>query len=264
MKLFKELAVFNRITFVESTHSYLLDGQTTSSPSVTRLIKRFKKEFEKEKIALRVAKKRRTTTAHVLAEWEMNNLYSTTLGSMLHKYIENFYCNKRIEFEGSFERLAFEERKKISEILPKLIEYFQHFYNDHQHLVCVKNEMVLGDIDDTKVCGMADMLVYNTTSDKLEILDFKTNKKMEKTSPWGNLFYPFEEMTEGEINEYTIQLNCYKYFVEKYTSFTIDKMKLIWFNINNSDYQVIELDDIQSKIQQMFDHFKTTSIFEGK
>ena len=262
MTLFKELNTFNRITFVEKTHTYLIDGQLTESPSVTRLLKRFKKEFERDKIASRVARKKGTTVAHILAEWEMNNLYSTTLGSMLHKYIENFYCNKRIEFEGSFERLGFEEKQKISTNLPKLIEYFQNFYNENKHIVCVKNEMVLGDIDDTKICGMMDMLGYNTETDCLEILDFKTNKKMEKTSPWGNLFYPFDDMTEGEVNEYTIQLNCYKYLIEKYTTLTIDKLKLVWFNVDNPNYQVIELGDIQPKIKLMFDRFKTASLFQ--
>lgn len=263
MNLFKELSIFNRITFVEKTHSYLIDGQPSNSPSVTRLLKKFKKEFDKENTAARVAKKTKTTVAHVLAEWEMNNLYSTTMGSMLHKYIENFYCNKRIEFEGSFSGLAFEEKKKISENLPKLIQYFQNFYEDNKHLVCVKNEMVLGDVADTRVCGMMDMLSYNTQTDALEILDFKTNKKMSKTSPWGNLFYPFDDMTEGEINEYTIQLNCYKYFLEKYTSVKIDKLKLVWFNVNNSNYEVIELGDIQPKIKMMMDCFKSSSLFAG-
>lgn len=264
MNVFKELAIFNRITFVEKTHSYLIDGQDTRCPSVTRLLKRFKKEFEKEKIAARVAKKTKTTTAQVLADWDLNNLYSTTLGSMLHKYIENYYLNKRVEFEGSFDGLGFDEKKKLAETLPKLIEYFQNFYNDYKNIICVRNEMVIGDIEDTKVCGMMDMLAYNTYTDEYEILDFKTNKKMEKTSQWGNLFYPFDDMTEGEINEYTIQLNCYKYILEKYTSLKIGEMKLIWFNINNSNYQVIELKEIQSKIKLMFDDFRTSSLFEAK
>jgi len=157
--------------------------------------------------------------------------------------------------------LGFEEKKKLSETFPKLVEYFQNFYADNKHLVCVKNEMVLGDVEDTRVCGMMDMLCYNTQTDSFEILDFKTNKKMEKTSPWGNLFYPFDDMTEGEINEYTIQLNCYKYFLEKYTSIKIDKLKLIWFNVTNTNYQVIELGDIQSKIKLMMDQFKASSLF---
>jgi hypothetical protein len=262
MNVFKELAIFNRVTFVESNHSYLIDGQPSGSPSVTRLLKRYKKQFEKEKMAARTAKKTGKTTAQVLAEWELNGLYSTTLGSMLHKYIENFYANKRIEFEGKFDGLGFDEKKKIGEVLPVMISYFQNFYNENKHLICVKSELVLGDLDDTKVCGMSDMLCYNSETDKLEILDFKTNKKMDKTSPWGNLFYPFDDMTEGEVNEYTIQLNCYKYFIEKYTSLKIDKLKILWLSQNNSNYQVIELADLQPKIKMMFEHFTSSSLFE--
>jgi hypothetical protein len=116
MNVTKELAVFNRITFVEKTHCYLIDGQPTNSPSVTRLLKKFKKPFEKEKMAARVAKRTKRTVAEVIAEWDVNNLYSTTIGSMLHKYVENFYCNKKTEFEGTFEGLGFEEKKKIAKI----------------------------------------------------------------------------------------------------------------------------------------------------
>lgn len=261
MNLFEELSVFNRITFVEKTHSYLIDGQPTNNPSVTKLLKKFKKEFDKNSAATRVAKRNKTTVEAVLADWELNNLYSTTLGSMLHKYIENYYCNKRVEFEGNFAGLGFEEKKKIADSLPILVGYFQNFYNDYKHLICVKNEIVLGDVDDTKICGMSDLLCYNTKTKQLEILDFKTNKKMEKSSPYGNLFYPFDDMTEGEINEYTIQLNTYKYFVEKHTNLKIDKLKIVWFNVVNDNYKVIELLDIQPKIKLMFDRFKTSSLF---
>ena len=264
MIVFKELSVFNRITFVEKNHSYLVDGKPTNSPSVTRLLKRFKKEFDKETAATRVAKRLGVTVAQVLADWQLGNLYSTTLGSMLHKYIENYYCNKRVEFEGKFEGLGFDEKKLIAENLPKLVGYFQNFYNDYSHLLCVKNEIVLGDLDDTNVCGMSDMLCYNTQTDELEIIDYKTNKKMEKKSKYGNLLYPFEETSEGELNEYTIQLNTYKYFVEKHTNLKIGKMRIIWFNVVNDNYRIYELDDIQPQIKQMFEEFKKASLFEGR
>lgn len=261
MILAKELSVFNRITFVEKNHSYLIDGQPSNSPSVTRLLKKFKQEFDKDAAAARVAKRMRVTTKQVLADWELNNLFSTTQGSMLHKYIENYYCNKRVEFEGSFDGLGYEEKKKIAENLPKLIGYFQNFYNDYNHLLCIKNEIVLGDLDDTRVCGMSDMLCYNTKTDELEIIDYKTNKKMQEKGKYGNLLYPFEDMSAGEINEYTIQLNTYKYFVEKHTKLKIGKMRIIWFNVVNDNYRVYDLEDIQDKIKLMFDKFKASSLF---
>jgi hypothetical protein len=262
MTILKELSVFNRITFIEKTHSYLIDGMPSNKLSVTRLLKKFKKEFDKEAAATRVAKRMRVSTKQVLADWELNNLYSTTLGSMLHKYIENFYSNKRIEFEGTFKGLGYDEKKRIAANLPKLIEYFQNFYQDYRHLLCVKTEIVLGDIEDTRICGMSDLLCYNTNTDQLEILDFKTNKKMESKSKYGDLLYPFDDMSEGEINEYTIQLNTYKYFIEKYTQLKVDKMKIVWFNAENKNYKVYELDNIQNKINIMFNQAKSSFLFE--
>lgn len=262
MNIIKELAIFNRVTFVEKNHSYLIDGQPSNSPSVTRLLKKFKKEFDKEAAAVRVAKRMRVSTKQVLADWELNNLYSTTIGSMLHKYIENYYCNKRVEFEGKFDGLGFDEKKMIAENLPKLIGYFQNFYNDYSHLLCVKNEIVLGDVDDTRVCGMSDMLCYNTQTDELEIIDYKTNKRMEQKSKYGGiLLYPFDDMPEGELNEYTIQLNTYKYFIEKHTNLKIGQMRIIWFNVCNDNYHVYNLEDIQPKIKLMFNQFKASSLF---
>ena len=255
MNALVELSVFNRITFVEHVHTYLIDGVRTNVPSVTKLLKQYKKEFNQKLIATRVAKKRKCPVEQVTAEWEANNAFSTTFGTMVHKYIENYYANKRVEFEGTFERLGAAEKKQIQERFPKTIKHFQNFYEDYSHLIQVRSEQPLGDLDGTKVCGMCDLLCYNKLTDKFEILDFKTNKKMSTTTKWGNLLPPFDYMTEGEVNEYTIQLNCYKYFIEKYTSIRIDKMKLVWLFHENQNYELFDLPDIQQDVKTMMTTF---------
>jgi hypothetical protein len=252
-----ELSIFNRITFLEKDHVYLIDGNPTNAPSVTRLLKRYKRKFDQDLIAARVAKKRKCPKEQVILEWELNNVLSTTLGTMVHKYIENYYGNKRVEFEGSFDRLGSAEKKQIQEAFPKAVKQFQNFFQDNSHLISVKNEQPLGDIDGSKVCGMCDLLCFNKLSGTFEILDFKTNKKMNSTTKWGNLLPPFDYMTEGEVNEYTIQLNCYKYFIEKYTSINITKLKLVWLYHGNENYQVFELPDIQNDVKNIL----TTSFF---
>ena len=261
MNITKELSAFNRITFVEKNHSYLIDNEPTRAPSVTRLIHQFKKKFDVDSNAARVAKRENTTPEMIKAQWKMKNVYSTVLGSCLHKYIENFYCNKKTGVDPDLSQLGHDEKTKLKENLPKLVSYFQNFYRDYNHLLCVRNEVVLGDINDTKVCGMSDMLAYNDQTDQLEILDFKTNKKMKAHSPYGTLLYPFDNMTEGEINEYTIQLNTYKYFIEQNTNLKISGLKIIWFNTENDNYKVFELADIQPKIKEMFARFKSNSVF---
>lgn len=261
MSIDKELSVFNRITFKEKTHSYFIDGEPTNTLSVTGLLKKFKKKFDKQAIAAKVAKRRNITIEALLAEWEDNSLYSTTLGTMLHKYIENYYCNTKSSYEACLKHVGHDEKLKILENLPKLIGYFRNFYDDNKELECVKSELILGDIENTKICGTSDLLVFNNKTNKFELLDFKTNKKMESYSPYGNLFYPFEHMSEGEINEYTIQLNVYKYFLEEYTSIRLDKLKIVWFNVCNENYKIVNIPDIQNAIHLMFDMVKKDSLF---
>lgn len=258
----KQLSVFDRITFVENTHTYLIDNKPAAELSVTKTIKQFKKPFDIDKNAARIAAKTGATVSQIKEEWERNRDYSATLGTILHKYIECFYTKQIFDIKELNVTLGFDEKTKLKNNLPSLIQQFEHFCKENHHLLSVKNELVVGDLDDTKICGMLDMLAYNTKTQELEILDFKTNKKMQRFTPFGNLFYPFDKFTEGELNEYTIQLNVYKYFVEKYTDLKIEKLKVIWFNNQNLKYQVFELENLQDEIKLMIDRVKANSLFQ--
>lgn len=259
----KELSIFEQIKFVESAHRYYIDKEPANDLSVTKLIKKFKREFKKEAIASRVAKKLGVTTEQVLADWEMNALYSTTIGTMFHRYVEGFYKKQTVNatITGA-ENLGFDEKEKIKQNLPVMIEYFQNFHKDHLDLSVIKNECIVGDLTDTKICGTADMIALNERKNALEILDFKTNKKLNDSNRYAKLFYPFDDMDECEINEYTIQLNLYKHFIEKYTKAKVGALKLIWIQPTNNNYEIIELLDIQDRIKEMLERFKATSLFE--
>ena len=259
----KQLKVFDRITFEEDSHRYLIDGKYSNSPSVTRLLHRFKKPFELDTIAACVARRQKVPTDVIKEEWRLNNLYSTTIGSMLHKYIEGTYINEHLEFKPPFGALGPEEKAKIRKNFPVLVKQFKAFYEASKHLKCLKSEIIVGDLDDTRICGTSDMLVQNKKTGKLEIIDFKTNKKMEAKGKHGNLLYPFDDTSACELAEYTIQLNTYKYIVEKLTDLKIDGLKLVWFNINNPSHKVFELEHIQDKISQMFDRYKAESLFQA-
>jgi hypothetical protein len=259
----KQLEVFDRITFKEDTHTYYIDNVQVTTPSVTRIIKQFKREFNVNETASRMALKTGLTTEQIKEEWKRNRDCAATIGTVLHKYIESCYSNQEPELNLELiSKLDFEEKNRLKNTLPTLISQFENFYKEHNYLNCIKNEFVVGDLNDTKICGTLDMLALNKQTNQLEILDFKTNKRMQKHTSFGKLFYPFEHLSEGEINEYTIQLNTYKFFIEKYTDLKINKLKLIWFNSNNETYQIFSLDNIQSNIKLMLDRVKSNALFQ--
>lgn len=257
-----ELSIFKRISFIEQTHEYLIDGEPSNSPSVTQLLKKFKRPFEQDRVAARVAERTGLTVEQIKKEWQLNNLYARTIGSMLHKYIESTYTNEHLEYNGSFDGLGTDEREKIKTTFPILVKHFVDFYKNNQHIECLRSELALGDINDTRVCGMLDILAYNSKTDQYEILDFKTNKKMSSSSEFANLLYPFEDLPECEISEYTVQLNTYKYLIEKSTNLKIDALKIVWINAGNPTYQIFELKHIQPQIAKMFETFKSSSLFQ--
>lgn len=182
---------------------------------------------------------------------------------MLHKYAEEHYTNKESKnISNLVENLSFDEKAKLKTSLPILIKQFHNFYQQHKHLVCIKNEFQVGDLEDTKICGTLDMLVLNEQTNELEILDFKTNKRMQLQSKYGNFFHPFDKMPECEITEYTIQLNLYKYFIEKYTSLKVSRLKLIWINALNENYQIFDLQTTTPLIEEMLKRVKLNALFQ--
>ena len=256
MNIFKELSVFNKITFVEKTHTYFIDNVQSHGFSVTGLIKRVKPVFDVESVSLKVARKNGVSQESIKEEWELKNKLSTTLGSIVHKYIENFYANKKIAVDQSLVSsiLKTEQKIQLLERLPVLVQYFQQFYSDYSDLICARTELVVGDLDDTRICGMVDLLCYNCATDSYEIVDFKTNKNINTKAKYKTkLKAPFDLMPDCELTHYTIQLNAYKYIIEKYTSIKISGLKIVWLNVNNDTYKVFELEDIQQEITEVFE-----------
>ena len=263
MNILDDLKVFERITFQEKNHLYFIDGLPTNAPSVTRLLKQHKKPFDVDAAAVRVAKREKVTPEYIKARWAADNLYSTTIGSLLHKYIENFYCNKNDSCDVKLDDLTFDNRETLKKNLPTLVSYFKNFYEENKEIVHLRSELILGDVNDTKICGMCDMLAYNSKTKKYDLLDFKTNKKMEKESKYRDyLLYPFEHLSAGHVNEYTIQLNTYEYLINKYIpDIEIGRKLILWLHPSNPNYRLIQVQTIQDRIKEMFRLFKTSSLF---
>jgi ATP-dependent exoDNAse (exonuclease V) beta subunit len=254
----KSLAIFNCITFIQSTHAYLINGRPSAKVSVTGLLNKYKPVFEVDKWAAIKAEQRNITPSEIKEEWRLNNLYATTRGTIFHSYAENYFNNKVIPYnKDEVQRdLGTEMHNQLREELVLLIKQFNNFYNEHQHLIPVKQELVIGDINDTKICGMLDMLVYNTKTDGYEIYDYKTNKEIDFSSKFAKKFYePISHLDVCEFNTYRLQLSLYKHIIEKYTTIKITGTYVVWFNVKNESYKLIPLTDVDSEVCSILEHY---------
>jgi hypothetical protein len=261
LKDLKKLKVFDRITFYDDKHSYKIDGQPSAKVSVTGLVNTVKEPFDEEKWAAIKAKEFGFSLEEMKLVWKKNNQMATYQGSTLHNYIDNFYQNKVKPYNRDLAKATLGDvlHDKMYENLKVLVKQFMNFYNDTKDcIIPIKNEFVVGDLEDTRICGMLDMLVYNSETEKYEIFDFKTNKRFSMVSKFEKkLQPPLQHLDECEFNIYSLQLSLYKIFIQKYAKIEIDKLKVVWFSVNNENYEVIELDYLQNECLALMAEFLT-------
>jgi len=261
LKELQKLRVFDRITFYDDKHTYKIDGEFSAKVSVTGLVNTVKEPFDEEKWAAIKAKEMGISPDEMKLLWKKNNQMATYQGSTLHNYIDNYYQNKVKPYNRDIAKAILGDvlHDMMYKNLKVLVKQFNNFYSDtSEYILPIKNEFVVGDIGDTRICGMLDMLAYNTLTEQFEIFDFKTNKKFTTKSEFEKtLLPPVSHLDESEFNIYSLQLSLYRLFIQKYTDIKIDKLKIVWFSVNNEDYKIIELKYYPEECLELLNKFLT-------
>ncbi len=271
-----ELNKFNFVKFEDESHTYTIGKQKLKS--VTTLIGEFEDEFDSEFWSVKKAldmfysnfdynKFKRTFTINeviytipevlswkpnlldeklrIQKQWSDKAYASTVLGSAIHNYIEFFYANK-IYNPGKEVVKLHKERYKIG------IKLFNLFYKKTKdYLIPVKSEFVVAD-KEFMIGGMIDQLFYNTKTNMLEIWDWKTNEKIDKSNQWNKMKSIFRKFDECESIKYSIQLNTYKYILEKNTNLKIGNCRFVHFDTLKKKVKVHNCLDFQKEVGMMF------------
>ena len=256
----KQFDIFNRIKFYDKNHTYKIDGEITSS-SVTRFLNLFTPFFDRDKIALNVAKKNNVDLQTVLNEWEYEKEVACLKGTIFHNYIDNYLHNKIIPVNKTEILEFYKGDETATEAfmirVAKLILQFEKFYKYYnEKFIHFKSEFVVGDVLDTRICGTIDNLSLCRDTNDLYIVDYKTNKKFTEKNTFGKyLTGPVSYLEDTKMNIYGLQLHMYKYIVEKYTDFKV-KCLIVWFNENNDTYKLFTPPDLSQEIVSMIDFYK--------
>jgi len=87
------------------------------------------------------------------------------------------------------------------------------------------------------------MLFWNVKYKVLQLYDWKTNKdftfEMKSRHLLGDLFM----LEDCDLELYSLQLDLYKYIIEKNTGIKLGQSYLVWFSHNNDSYQLIKTKD---------------------
>ena len=249
MEITRELAKFNTIKFHDKEHKYYMND--TKMSSVTQLIGKYKQPFDSDYWSEKKAKERGILKEEILKEWKYKADFSTQKGSAFHAFAENYLFNKVFPFpeEEMTEVLGGTENMlECRAAVKTIIELFKKFYDDsYGKLIPVRAEVVVGD-EQLGLCGMIDQLFWNEKSGKLEIWDWKTNKKIDRKNKWQQFKDPISHLDVCELNTYSLQLSTYKYIVERNTNLELGDSYIVWVNEKNDKYEVFKCHDFKEEV----------------
>ncbi len=237
------------ISLDEATHIYTI-RQDKSYKSVTTFVKSLFKKFDSDLIIDKMMKSKYwpnnkyygKTKEEIKEEWKQNGLESSALGTRLHLNIEYFYNNildKTMEFTSEF-------------------EMFLKFYDNNKHLVPYRTEWLIFD-EDLKMAGSIDM-VFKEEKDGntyYHIYDWKRSKDIKKDNKYGNcLIEELNYIPDSNFWHYSLQLNIYKYILEKNYSIKIKDMFLVQIHPNKTTYQKHKVYELNNEIQALINYRK--------
>jgi hypothetical protein len=201
------------ISFDKVSHTYKNIFTNEDYTSATTLINKFKKKFDADFYAKKVASKEGVTPEEIKKRWKQINNDSKTRGSNIHAAIDAY--NKSGTTQEGFE-----------EIIASLAKL--NLYNA-KNSKC--EELVYN--HEFKLAGTADVIEDNGAS--FNVYDFKTNKKFNLTSDYKSfLLDPVSHMSECEYTIYSLQLSLYAFMYRTMTGKHVGKLGIVYLDSSNN------------------------------
>jgi hypothetical protein len=209
-ELEKKLSVFETrdFSFDEGSHVYRMNN--IKYDSVTTFIKTFKVPFDRDYWSKKKAEERGVDVSVILNEWQDKANVATSLGTKVHKYIEDFWSGNEPEYP--------EDEKLLGRI-----QSFIDIYNRKLNvLLPLKSELKIFS-KRWRLAGTVDQpfLFWSQERQKAYLIigDWKTNGEFRDDShPKGRykkLLRPFSHLYENHLNEYSIQISLYRLILEE-------------------------------------------------
>jgi len=246
------------VRFVEKTHTYYVKGSSKGIISTTGFVHAFFPHFN-PMAAITAMKSSPKWVNHALYGktdqeiidiWDNSGKAASGLGTGLHLAIEQF-------LNGAVNR--------IDDSIKETIEwkYFMNFHNAHQDLEPYRTEWEVWD-EEYKLTGSIDMIYRRKSDGAFVVYDWKRSKEIKMENKWDNGLGPMSHLPNTNYWHYTLQLNVYRWFLQKHYGLKIVELCIIILHPNNNNYQKFKLNILEDEIQDMLDCRKASVQAESK
>ncbi len=220
------------ITFTEWNHTYTHNETGEKFTSVTTILGKYKKPFDSDSAATRVAKREGVSKEMVLEMWEKEKNKACDRGTSLHKLLEDYITvGEQVDDYGwlykTYDRCA------------------EYNVDRYKKVLC---EQLLWN-EELKVSGLAD-LIYEHKDGTFTVGDFKTNKRYRFSSDYNEwMLPPLDHLTVCEHSTYTMQLSIYAWLYEQLTGKKCRKLVIYYlkgdrFVAHHGNYMKAEVENL--------------------
>jgi hypothetical protein len=224
------------ITFDEPSHTYTHNENGEKYTSVTTLLGKYKKPFDSEGTATRVAKREGVSKELVLEMWEKEKNRACDRGTEIHKLLEDYITIGEQNDEWGWLYKTYDKCREWN------IDRFTK----------VRCEQLVWN-EDFKISGLAD-LIYEHKDGTFTVGDFKTNKRYRFGSQYGEwMLEPLDHLSVCEHSTYTMQLSIYAYLYEQMTGMKC--RKLVIYYLDKDRFIAHHGNYMKAEVKELFKHF---------
>jgi hypothetical protein len=269
----QRLAVINkhprddRIQFEEASHTYTIDGTKEGWTSCTGFLHHFFGEFDADAIIAKMMKSSKwyeskyfgMTPDQIKKQWSDKGTEASTAGTRMHLDIERFYNAMPAGFPGGDNCSYFFEDGVAGLAVDGWIPNpgpewsyfcdFQRNYVEKNGFVPFRTEWLVFD-EDHKVAGSIDM-VYKKPDGTLAIYDWKRTGELKTENRFQSGLGPVAHLPDANYWHYTLQLNVYRYILQKHYGYVVSELALVVLHPDNDSWRVSKLNFMDDEVVGM-------------
>lgn len=236
----------SHIHFDEGPHIYTIDGDSDYM-SVTTWNHSHFPHFNPDKIIGNMMKSKKwpespyygMTPSQIKAQWKENGRKASTAGTKMHYDIECFYNDMDVEIDEDCVEF----------------DYFLRFERDHgEKLNPYRTEWMVWD-KELRLAGSIDM-VFEKDDGSITLYDWKRCKEIKQENKFESATTPcINHLPNSNYWHYSLQLNTYKYLLEKNYGKKVKGMYLVCLHPNNRNksYQRIKVPNLQKEVKNLME-----------
>jgi len=296
----QRLAVVNkhprddRIQFEEVTHTYTVDGVRAGWTSCTGFLHHFFGEFDADAVIAKMqsspkwieSKYYGMTAEEIKALWAAKGKASSEAGTRMHLDIEHFYNAlpaawaltdpkgepRAVDVETGL--TAMREADAWEPAAGAEWDYFLEYQRAFGYrFEPFRTEWLVFD-EEHKVSGSIDM-VYRKPDGTLAIYDWKRIEEVKTENRFQSGLGPVSHLPDTNYWHYSLQLNVYRYILQKHYGEVVSELALVVLHPNNKSWRVVRLNMLDDEVAGMMaaraaalrvpgnDGSKPAVVFEG-